>query len=185
MLPRYVGVFVKFETNLRKERELERIAKAKEAGVYRGRKSTVDIVRVKALKQEGRAIARTLGIGRASVYRALGEQFRWSAIRTSINVAMKATSERLGTQTLAEGLAIKLADDCLEFSYISRGTKTRRSILGACPKHARGMLRTAREQPTNTPRKRDIRCVLSHASNDSTWCTVLRSISLCIKNGAS
>jgi len=84
------------------------------------------IVRVKALKQEGlgpSAIARTLGIGRASVYRALGEQFRWSAIQISINVAMNATSQRLGTQTLAEGLAIKLADDCLEFSYISRGTK--------------------------------------------------------------
>jgi hypothetical protein len=39
------------------------------------------------------------------------------------NIAMNATSQRLGTQTLAEGLAIKLADDCLEFSYISRGTK--------------------------------------------------------------
>jgi hypothetical protein len=47
------------------------------AGVFKGRKPTVDGVRVRALKQEGlgpSAIAKTLGIGRASVYRALGEQ---------------------------------------------------------------------------------------------------------------
>jgi DNA invertase Pin-like site-specific DNA recombinase len=72
-----LGVFAEFETNLRKERQLEGIAKAKAAGVYKGRKPTVDVVRVKALKQDGlgpSAIAKTLGIGRASVYRALGEQ---------------------------------------------------------------------------------------------------------------
>jgi DNA invertase Pin-like site-specific DNA recombinase len=72
-----LGVFAQFETNLRKERQLEGIAKAKAAGVYKGRKPTVDIVRVRALKEEGvgpSAIAKTLGIGRASVYRALGEQ---------------------------------------------------------------------------------------------------------------
>src|ERR1700759_1471883 len=72
-----LGVFAEFETNLRKERQLEGIAKAKAAGVYKGRKPTVDVLRVRALKQEGlgpSAIAKTLGIGRASVYRALGEQ---------------------------------------------------------------------------------------------------------------
>jgi DNA invertase Pin-like site-specific DNA recombinase len=72
-----LGVFAEFETNLRKERQLEGIAKAKAAGVYKGRKPTVDIVRVRALKEEGigpSAIAKTLGIGRASVYRALAEQ---------------------------------------------------------------------------------------------------------------
>jgi DNA invertase Pin-like site-specific DNA recombinase len=72
-----LGVFAEFETNLRKERQLEGIAKAKAAGVYKGRKPTVDVVRVRALQQEGlgpSAIAKTLGIGRASVYRALGEQ---------------------------------------------------------------------------------------------------------------
>jgi DNA invertase Pin-like site-specific DNA recombinase len=72
-----LGVFAEFETNLRKERQLEGIAKAKAAGVYKGRKPTVNVVRVKALKQDGlgpSAIAKALGIGRASVYRALGEQ---------------------------------------------------------------------------------------------------------------
>jgi DNA invertase Pin-like site-specific DNA recombinase len=32
-----LGVFAEFETNLRKERQLEGIAKAKAAGKYRGR----------------------------------------------------------------------------------------------------------------------------------------------------
>lgn len=72
-----LGVFAEFETNLRKERQLEGIAKAKAAGAYKGRKPTVDVVRVRALKEEGvgpAAIAKKLGIGRASVYRALAEQ---------------------------------------------------------------------------------------------------------------
>jgi DNA invertase Pin-like site-specific DNA recombinase len=71
-----LGVFAEFETNLRKERQLEGIAKAKAAGVYKGRKPSVDVLQVRALKQNGigpSAIAKTLGIGRASVYRALGE----------------------------------------------------------------------------------------------------------------
>src|SRR5258706_1928798 len=69
-----LGVFAEFETNLRRERQLEGIAKAKAAGVYKGRKPTVDVIRVSALKQEGlgpSTIAKALKIGRASVYRAL------------------------------------------------------------------------------------------------------------------
>ena len=69
-----LSVFSEFETNLRKERQMEGIAKAKEKGVYKGRKPSVDIVRVKELKENGlgaSAIARELNIGRASVYRAL------------------------------------------------------------------------------------------------------------------
>jgi DNA invertase Pin-like site-specific DNA recombinase len=70
-----LGVFGEFETNLRKERQMEGIAKAKEKGVYKGRKPSVDMERVRELKTEGlgaSAIAKELGIGRASVYRALG-----------------------------------------------------------------------------------------------------------------
>mgnify|MGYP003315750431 CR=1 FL=1 len=69
-----LGVFGEFETNLRKERQMEGIAKAKERGVYKGRKPSVDVDRVKELKTEGlgaSAIAKQMGIGRASVYRAL------------------------------------------------------------------------------------------------------------------
>lgn len=69
-----LGVFAEFETNLRKERQLEGIAKAKAEGVYKGRKATIDPTRVREMKAQGlgpSAIAKALNIGRASVYRAL------------------------------------------------------------------------------------------------------------------
>ena len=69
-----LGVFAEFETNLRKERQLEGIAAAKAKGVYKGRPATIDAAQVQALKAEGLGptdIAKRLGIGRASVYRAL------------------------------------------------------------------------------------------------------------------
>jgi DNA invertase Pin-like site-specific DNA recombinase len=71
-----LGVFAEFETNLRKERQLEGIAKAKAAGVYKGRPPTIDTAKVRALKGQGMgpaAIAKQLGIGRASVYRVLDQ----------------------------------------------------------------------------------------------------------------
>lgn len=69
-----LGVFAEFETNLRRERQMEGIAKAKKAGVYKGRPPSVPVDQVKALKAEGLGaaeIGRRLGVGRASVYRAL------------------------------------------------------------------------------------------------------------------
>jgi DNA invertase Pin-like site-specific DNA recombinase len=69
-----LGVFAEFETNLRRERQMEGIAKAKAAGVYRGRKPSIDPEEVRRLRAEGMgptAIAERLGIGRASVYRVL------------------------------------------------------------------------------------------------------------------
>jgi len=69
-----LGVFAEFETNLRRERQLEGIAKAKAEGVYAGRKPTIDADRVRQLAGEGvggTAIAKQLGISRASVYRLL------------------------------------------------------------------------------------------------------------------
>jgi DNA invertase Pin-like site-specific DNA recombinase len=69
-----LGVFAEFETNLRKERQLEGIADAKARGVYRGRKASIDPAQVKALRAQGMGasdIAKALKIGRASVYRVL------------------------------------------------------------------------------------------------------------------
>jgi DNA invertase Pin-like site-specific DNA recombinase len=69
-----LGVFAEFETNLRRERQLEGIAKAKADGVYTGRKPSIDAAEVRNLHSAGMgpaAIAKQLGIGRASVYRLL------------------------------------------------------------------------------------------------------------------
>jgi DNA invertase Pin-like site-specific DNA recombinase len=69
-----LGVFAQFETAIRKERQLEGIARAKAAGVYKGRKPSVDNDAVRRMAADGvgpTAIAKALGIGRASVYRAL------------------------------------------------------------------------------------------------------------------
>ena len=69
-----LGVFAEFETNLRKERQMEGIRSAKERGVYKGRKISIDRNRVRDLWSKGMGatkIARELDIGRASVYRCL------------------------------------------------------------------------------------------------------------------
>ena len=72
-----LGVFAEFETNLRRERQLEGIAKAKAEGVYAkngGRKPSIDAEKVKALHASGMgpaAIARELKMARSSVYRLL------------------------------------------------------------------------------------------------------------------
>jgi DNA invertase Pin-like site-specific DNA recombinase len=72
-----LGVFAEFETNLRRERQLEGIAKAKAAGVYKGRPASIEASRVRELKSQGMRptdIAKALKIGRASVYRVLGQK---------------------------------------------------------------------------------------------------------------
>lgn len=69
-----LGVFAEFETNLRRERQMEGIAKAKAAGVYKGRRPEIDVDAVRRLRDEGigaTEIAKRLGIARASVYRVL------------------------------------------------------------------------------------------------------------------
>jgi DNA invertase Pin-like site-specific DNA recombinase len=74
LLLNLLASFAEFETDIRKERQLEGIAKAKAAGKYRGRPATIDPVKIAALKAEGlgaTAIAKKLGIGRASVYRVM------------------------------------------------------------------------------------------------------------------
>jgi DNA invertase Pin-like site-specific DNA recombinase len=51
-----LGVFAEFETNLRRERQLEGIARAKAAaGVYRGRPPSIEASRVRKLKAQGMA----------------------------------------------------------------------------------------------------------------------------------
>jgi DNA invertase Pin-like site-specific DNA recombinase len=71
-----LGVFAEFETNLRRERQLEGIAKAKAEGAYKGRKPSIDVGRVRSLHAVGKGateIAKLMGIHRMSVYRVLEE----------------------------------------------------------------------------------------------------------------
>lgn len=72
-----LGAVAAFEADIRKERQMEGISKAKEAGKYKGRPAKINSEAVKALVAEGvrpAEVARRLNIGRASVYRALGPQ---------------------------------------------------------------------------------------------------------------
>ena len=71
-----LSVFAEFETNLRKERQMEGIAKAKERGVYtkRTRTKTISVKVIRGLKDEGlnnTEIAAHMGISRSSVQRAI------------------------------------------------------------------------------------------------------------------
>lgn len=98
-----LGVFAEFETNLRRERQLEGIAQAKARGVYKGRKPSVDVAKVHALQATGLGpteIAKKLKIGRASVYRVINTQ--------------AATPENIETN---RGRAIRSAEE------VERGTK--------------------------------------------------------------
>lgn len=67
-----MGAFAEFETAIRKERQAEGIAKAKAKGVYKGRPKSIDPAQIAALKDDGlgaTAIAKKLGVSRASIYR--------------------------------------------------------------------------------------------------------------------
>jgi DNA invertase Pin-like site-specific DNA recombinase len=73
-----LAAFAEFETNLRRERQLDGIAKAKAEGVYagKGRPAKINPGTVRELWESGLGateIAKTMGIGRASVYRMIGE----------------------------------------------------------------------------------------------------------------
>lgn len=69
-----LGAVAEFENDIRRERQRDGIERAKERGAYKGRPVTIDAAMIRSLHAEGRRpahIARQLGIGRASVYRAL------------------------------------------------------------------------------------------------------------------
>jgi DNA invertase Pin-like site-specific DNA recombinase len=69
-----MGAFAEFERNIIRKRQAEGIAKAKAKGLYKGRPKTVDDDKVRELKESGMgatAIAKELGIGRATVYKSL------------------------------------------------------------------------------------------------------------------
>ena len=71
-----IGAFAQFERSVLKERQAEGIEKAKSKGVYQGTKPSIDRNAVLKLLSEGVSptqAAKTLGIGRNSVYRIKAE----------------------------------------------------------------------------------------------------------------
>lgn len=74
-----LGSVAEFERSMMLERQREGIAKAKAAGKYRGRAKTAraksdEVVALLALGKKPTDVARELGIGRSSVYRAMSER---------------------------------------------------------------------------------------------------------------
>jgi DNA invertase Pin-like site-specific DNA recombinase len=76
-VPRHAGRLRRFETNIRKERQLEGIAKAKVAGVYKARPAKLasavgdKVAEMRAAGMGASEIADKLKIARRSVYRLL------------------------------------------------------------------------------------------------------------------
>jgi DNA invertase Pin-like site-specific DNA recombinase len=69
-----LSTFAQFENDIRRERQMEGIARAKAAGRYRGRKRQIDSDKVRQLREAGHRpaeIAKQMGITRQSVYNAL------------------------------------------------------------------------------------------------------------------
>ena len=60
-------MFAEFETNLRRERQMEDIAAAKARGAYKGRKLSIDSGVIRQLQEKEQ-------LGRASVYCVLGKR---------------------------------------------------------------------------------------------------------------
>ena len=68
-----LGVFAEFETNLRRERQTEGIAAAKQRGAYRCRPPRIDMEAIRhrlAMGLSPTAVARELGVSRGTVYKA-------------------------------------------------------------------------------------------------------------------
>ncbi len=72
-----LGAIAEFETELRRERQMDGIAKAKSRGVRFGRKASLTAEQVRELRQRRAAgalvpdLMRSYGVSKATVYRAL------------------------------------------------------------------------------------------------------------------
>lgn len=78
LLLNILAAFAEFEADIRRERQREGIdkVKAEHPERYQGRRPTVDVATIRALRDQGHgpsAIAKKTGYGRSTVYRALRE----------------------------------------------------------------------------------------------------------------
>lgn len=86
-----IGAIGQFEREMMLERQREGIARAKAKGKYKGRKPTArnkskEILEMREKNIGATEIAKTLGIGRASVYRVLKEQKEVKQPKKSVRV---------------------------------------------------------------------------------------------------
>ncbi|MBA2710246.1 MAG: recombinase family protein [Tatlockia sp.] len=122
-----LGVFAEFETNLRRERQLEGIERAKKEGIYQGRKPTAQARKeeVIALINQGftrTAIAKKLNIGIASIYRIL-KQHRIKNPEQTIN----------GSQAIKKIAVVEVWLSVENNSKFVRGkNESRRQIEASC-----------------------------------------------------
>lgn len=68
-----LDAFAEFETNLRRERQAEGIAAAKQRGAYRGRVPKIDMTVIQTKLSEGLSpteISRDMGVSRGTVHKA-------------------------------------------------------------------------------------------------------------------
>jgi DNA invertase Pin-like site-specific DNA recombinase len=89
LLLNLVGSVAQFEREIMLERQREGVAKAKAEGKYRGRAPTArakseDVIARFKIDQRTTDIAKSVGIGRASVYRILGDAGLVKAQRTNM-----------------------------------------------------------------------------------------------------
>ena len=81
-----LGAYAEFERSINKQRQTEGIAKAKERGVYKGRKKQIDESQIIKLTAQGNSqtqVAELIGVTRMTVYRALKKQRLLQANETS------------------------------------------------------------------------------------------------------
>jgi len=79
LLLNILGSFAEFEADIRRERQMEGIAKAKAAGVYRGRKPSINAAAIRQALSSGESatsLAKRLGVARSSIYRLAGDARR-------------------------------------------------------------------------------------------------------------
>lgn len=84
-----MGGVAEFERAMIRERQMEGIAKAKQAGKYRGRQSTMTTAHIKAIRdraatgEKKAALAREFGVTRQTIYNVIAESIKTFELRRS------------------------------------------------------------------------------------------------------
>jgi DNA invertase Pin-like site-specific DNA recombinase len=161
-----LSAIAEFETEIRKERQLDGIEAAKGKGVAFGRKAKLTPAQVEAMKARRAAgalikdLMREYGLSKASVYRLLGE----STAEASAPVpepepysyrrpSLEAPADPRCQGATREGARCRSATAVVVFALDGQG---RRAEFGACKRHARefrphGSVMASRELERQSP----------------------------------